>query len=55
MKISLAPPATAEKLELWADLLLSHGFDFKLLTKEDPTIEGALVLCGGADYGKRPT
>ena len=54
MKISLAPPATAEKLELWADLLLSHGFDFKILTKEDSKIEGALVLCGGADYGKRP-
>ena len=54
MKISIAPPATSEKLELWAELLLSHNLDFKILTKEDPTIEGALVLCGGADYGKRP-
>jgi GMP synthase-like glutamine amidotransferase len=54
MKISLAPPATDAKLEWWADLILSHGLDFKILTEEDPVIEGALILCGGADYGKRP-
>ena len=54
MKVSLAPPATKEKLQLWADLLLSHGLDFKILTEKDSIIEGALILAGGADYGKRP-
>jgi gamma-glutamyl-gamma-aminobutyrate hydrolase PuuD len=51
--IAIAPTAGKKELKNYIDWLSFHGFDFKILEKdEDPTKYDSLILTGGADIGK---
>lgn len=54
MIISIAPPPAIIKLKSYIKWVEHHNLDWKILTEDDNKIEGALLLCGGADVGTVP-